>query len=66
MIWRAIKMAMAREGIGSIKELAEVTGINTHTLTQTRRSDPGSFRWYEIQQIDKVLGFTDTEWEAIR
>lgn len=66
MIWRVIRMAMVRCDIKSIAELAERTGINPATLTQTRRRDPGSFRLYELTQLDKVLGFTSTEWEQIK
>lgn len=66
MIWKIIRMAMVRCGVKSIMELAERTGINPATLTQTRRRDPGSFRLYELTQLDKVLGFTVEEWEALR
>ena len=53
MIWRVIKTAMIRVDINSIRELAERTGINPATLSQTRRRDPGSFIWREIKQLDK-------------
>lgn len=66
MIWKIIRMAMVRCGVKSIMELAERTGISPATLTQTRRRDPGSFRLYELTQLDKVLGFTVEEWEALR
>lgn len=66
MIWKIIKTAMIRADIGSIVELAQVTGINPATLTQTRRRDPRSFRLYELAQIDKALRFTSEEWLQIR
>lgn len=66
MIWKIIKTAMIRSDIGSIVELAQVTGINPATLTQTRRRNPRSFRLYELAQIDKAVGFTPDEWMQIR
>ena len=66
MIWKIIKVAMARSDINSYLELAQVTGIKPATLTQTRRRDPRSFRLYELAQIDKALRFTSEEWLQIR
>ena len=66
MIWKIIKTAMIRSDIGSIVELAQVTGIKPATLTQTRRRNPRSFRLYELAQIDKVVRFTSEEWMQIR
>lgn len=66
MIWKIIKTAMIRADIGSIVELAQATGINPATLTQTRRRNPRSFRLYELAQIDKVVRFTSEEWMQIR
>lgn len=66
MIWKIIKTAMIRVGIDSISELAQTTGINPSTLMHARRTNPRSFRLYELAQIDKVLGFTSEEWLAIR
>jgi hypothetical protein len=66
MIWKIIKIAMIRADIGSIVELAQVTGINPATLTQTRRRNPRSFRLYELAQIDKAVRFTSEEWMQIR
>lgn len=66
MIWSAIRSAMEREGIRSIKALAISAGIKESTLMHTRRSDPGSFKLFEILQIDKILHFTEYEWEMIR
>lgn len=66
MIWKIIKIAMARSDINSYLELAQVTGIKPATLTQTRRRDPRSFRLYELAQIDKVVRFTSEEWLQIR
>lgn len=66
MIWKIIKTAMLRADIGSYLELAQVTGINPATLTQTRRRNPRSFRLYELAQIDKAVHFTPEEWQQIR
>lgn len=66
MIWAVIRMAMERNGIRSIAELARVTGIKGPTLTQTRRRNPRSFRLYELAQIDKAVRFTSEEWLQIR
>lgn len=66
MIWAAIKSAMERMNIHSITELARLTGIKAPTLTQTRRKRPETFILYEIWQLDRVLHFTDSEWEMIR
>ena len=66
MIWKIIKVAMTRSDINSYLELAQITGINPATLTQTRRRDPRSFRLYELAQIDKVVRFTSEEWMQIR
>ena len=66
MIWKIIKTAMIRADIKSIKELAQVTGINPSTLAHTRRTNPRSFILYELLQLDKVLNFTAAEWEMIR
>jgi hypothetical protein len=66
MIWKIIKTAMLRADIRSITELAQITGIAPSTLMHSRRTNPRSFRLYELAQIDKVLGFTSEEWLAIR
>lgn len=66
MIWKTIKTAMIRADIRSIAELAQVTGINPATLTQTRRRNPRSFRLYELAQIDKAVHFTPEEWQQIK
>lgn len=57
---------MIRADIRSIAELAQVTGINPATLTQTRRRNPRSFRLYELAQIDKAVHFTPEEWQQIK
>ena len=66
MIWSAIRSAMEREKIKSIKMLATLTGINESTLQHTRRQKPETFILYEILQLDKILHFTDLEWQMIR
>lgn len=66
MIWAAIRAGMERQGIRSITELAERTGINSSTLTHTRRRNPNSFILHEMLQMDRVLHFTPAEWEEIR
>lgn len=66
MIWPAIRSAMERNDIRSFAQLAKLTGIKIPTLTQTRRKHPESFIMYEILQIDKIVGFTDEEWNLIR
>lgn len=66
MIWKTIKTAMIRADIGSIAELAQVTGINPSTLMHARRTNPRSFRLYELAQINKVLRFTPEEWLTLR
>lgn len=66
MIWKIIKIAMIREDINSVSELAQVTGINPSTLMHTRKTNPRSFRLYELAQIDSVLRFTNEEWQQIR
>lgn len=65
-VWDVIRIAMIRNHISSIETLAEMTGIKPATLQQTRRRDPGSFRLYELNQLDKVLEFTTEEWEGLR
>lgn len=66
MIWDVIKKAMKRNDIRSISDLAYLTGINPSTLQHTRRKKPRSFILWELLQLDRVLGFTEEEWEAIR
>lgn len=66
MIWKIIKIAMTRSDINSYMELAQITGINPATLTQTRRRNPRSFRLYELVQIDKAVHFTPEEWQQIK
>lgn len=66
MIWKTIKTAMIRADIRSIAELAQVTGINPSTLAHARRTNPKSFRLYELAQIDKAVHFTPEEWQQIR
>ena len=66
IIWPAIRSAMERNDIRSFAQLAKLTGIKIPTLTQTRRKHPESFIMYEILQIDKIVGFTDEEWNLIR
>lgn len=65
MIWSAIRSAMERNNIHSIAELARLSGIKVPTLTQTRRRRPETFIWYELKQLDKILHFTQVEWEMI-
>ena len=65
-IWKAIKTAMIRADIRSITELAQVTGINPSTLQHSRRTNPKSFRLYELASIDRAVRFTAEEWQAIR
>lgn len=64
-IWEVIRIAMIRNHIKSIRELAELSGINPNTLQQTRRKNPNSFIWYEVKQLNKVLRFSKEEWEAL-
>lgn len=66
MIWKIIKTAMIRADIKGIAELAQITGINPSTLMHTRRSNPGSFRLYELASIDRAVRFTPSEWAALR
>jgi hypothetical protein len=66
MIWKIIKTAMIRADVRSIAELAQVTGINPSTLMHSRRTNPKSFRLYELASIDRAVRFTAEEWQAIR
>ena len=66
MIWTAIRCAMERNGVRSIAELARITGIKPSTLQHTRRTNPNSFTWAELKQINKHLHFTDGEWQMMK
>ena len=45
----------------SIAELAEITGLKSSTLQHERRTNPGSFRLYELKQIADKLNLTNEE-----
>lgn len=66
MIWKIIKMGMLRADIKSVEQLAQISGINPSTLAHARRTNPRSFRLFEIAQLDKVLQFTNEEWLQLR
>ena len=57
---------MRRADVKSIAELAEESGLKLQTLYQIRKKNPKSFRLFELQQLHKVLGFTDSEWLQLR
>jgi hypothetical protein len=61
MIWQIIRTAMIRNDIKSIAELAEITGLKSSTLQHERRTNPGSFRLYELKQIADKLNLTNEE-----
>lgn len=66
MIWKIIKTAMIRADIDTIAQLAQVTGINPSTLMHSRRTNPKSFRLYELASIDRAVRFTAEEWALLR
>ena len=52
---------MVEADIGTnFSELSRQTGIDYQTLN-VRIKDPGTFRLYEIRQLDRILRFSDED-----
>lgn len=52
---------MIEADIGSnFSELSRATGIDYQTLN-TRLKDPGTFRLYELRQLNRILNFSDED-----
>ena len=66
MIWNIIDAAMKRNDVKSIRELSELSGLSWSTLQHKRKKNPRGFLLWELQRLDKVLGFTSKEWEMLR
>lgn len=59
-----VKSYMSINRISSIKELSRRTGINYLTL-QDRLKYPKNLRLFELQALDEVLKFTDSDLNAL-
>jgi hypothetical protein len=59
-----IKRYMSENMISSVKELSRRTGINYLTL-QDRLKFPQNLRLFELQALDEVLKFTDSDLNAL-
>ncbi len=59
-----VKSYMSINRISSVKELARRTGINYLTL-QDRLKYPKNLRLFELQALDEVLKFTDSDLNAL-
>lgn len=59
-----VKRYMSINRISSVKELSRRTGINYLTL-QDRMKYPKNLRLFELQALDDVLKFTDSDLNAL-
>lgn len=59
-----VKSYMSINRISSVKELSRRTGINYLTL-QDRLKHPQNLRLFELQALDEVLKFTDSDLNAL-
>lgn len=59
-----VKSYMSINRISSVKELSRRTGINYLTL-QDRLKYPKNLRLFELQALDDVLKFTDSDLNAL-
>ena len=59
-----VKRYMSINRISSVKELSRRTGINYLTL-QDRLKFPQNLRLFELQALDEVLKFTDSDLNAL-
>jgi DNA-binding Xre family transcriptional regulator len=59
-----VKSYMSINRISSVKELSRRTGINYLTL-QDRLKYPKNLRLFELQALDEVLKFTDSDLNAL-
>lgn len=59
-----VKRYMSINRISSVKELSRRTGINYLTL-QDRLKYPKNLRLFELQALDDVLKFTDSDLNAL-
>ena len=59
-----VKSYMSINRISSVKELSRRTGINYLTL-QDRLKYPQNLRLFELQALDEVLKFTDSDLNAL-
>lgn len=59
-----VKSYMSINRISSVKELSRRTGINYLTL-QDRLKHPKNLRLFELQALDEVLKFTDSDLNAL-
>jgi hypothetical protein len=63
-----VKTAMRRSGIRSMRELARAMGYRgsqeTRVCYALRR--PQNIRLWQWRQMDKVLRFTDAEWQQLK
>jgi hypothetical protein len=59
-----VKSYMSINRISSVKELSRRTGINYLTL-QDRLKFPQNLRLFELQALDEVLKFTDSDLNAL-
>ena len=59
-----VKRYMSIKRISSVKELSRRTGINYLTL-QDRLKYPKNLRLFELQALDEVLKFTDSDLNAL-
>lgn len=59
-----VKRYMSINRISSVKELSRRTGINYLTL-QDRLKYPKNLRLFELQALDEVLKFTDSDLNAL-
>lgn len=59
-----VKSYMSINRIASVKELSRRTGINYLTL-QDRLKHPQNLRLFELQALDEVLKFTDSDLNAL-
>ena len=51
---------MIEEDINNFSELSRMSGIDYQTLN-VRIKNPGTFRVYEIRQLDELLHFTEED-----
>ena len=58
---KLFKRYMNEADIDNFSELSRQSGIDYQTLNVRIKENPGTFRLYEIRQLDELLHFTEED-----
>ena len=58
---KLFKRYMNEADIDNFSELSRQSGIDYQTLNVRIKENPGTFRLYEIRQLDELLHFSDED-----